>query len=618
MEGKVNRVVSVLLAAVMVWTAFLTVNTSVYAESENEYVSQQEASADTAHAESMIYGDVNGDGYIKINDATFVQKHCADIELIEEDYLPVSDVNGDNSVNVKDATIIQRYITGVYFDSLVGKTYVPSSTETVTTVPYETEPSQTLPSETEPAETQQTITTTVMTDPAKTEPSEVLPTETEPAETQPPTTVPATQAASTLVTAATVPAPVVGTVKNVTKTSFETNKITLKWDKVSGASGYFVYIKNADSSSSYKKLADVTSNTYTASNLIHTTQYHFKISAYILKNGVKYEGSGTVKKTATQPGKVSNLRMVRSSSVIEFAWDRNSKATGYRIYRACSATNAEYVLYKTIRGNSTTSFSDTNIEMGRAYYYSVRPFRELYNTEYNAPHSTIKFICGMSAPNYSMTSQLSRVSLTWNKNKYATGYDIYYSTSKSGTFKLLGTTKNNYFNTVRLTDKKTYYFRVQPYKLNGASQTKVLGTYATRSKTVTKNAYGVSVGGTYIEISLKQQHMWFYINGELYCHTDVVTGNADGTHDTPKGAFKIWQRLSPTVLVGPGYASPVDYWLAFTSSGVGIHDASWRSSGEYGGTTYKGNGSHGCVNTPYSAVKKIYQKATIGTRVVVY
>ena len=54
--------------------------------------------------------------------------------------------------------------------------------------------------------------------------------------------------------------------------------------------------------------------------------------------------------------------MVRSSSVIQFDWNRNSKATGYKIYRACSKTDAEYVLYKTITDNKVTSFSDTDVE----------------------------------------------------------------------------------------------------------------------------------------------------------------------------------------------------------------------------------------------------------------
>lgn len=449
---------------------------------------------------------------------------------------------------------------------------------------------------------------------ASTEPSEATePTVpvTEPSTTATePTTAPATQPT-------TKPAPKVGNVKNIVKTSFLTDKITLTWDKVSGASGYYIYYKNADSSNTFKKIAEVKSNSCTVSKLSHTTQYHFKISAYVVQDGKKYEGAGSVKKTATQPGNITGLGKLHSYDVLEFAWNRNTKATGYKIYRASNETKGKYVLYKTITNNKTNSFADKNVKLGKNYSYRVKSYRELYTVCcYNGASSEIKFTAGMCAPNFSMTSQLSRVSLTWKKNKYATGYDLYYATSKSGPYSKLGSTKNDYFNTGKLSNNKTYYFRVQPYKQQGSN--KITGTFHTKAQKVTKNAYGTNIGDTYIEISLKQQHMWYYRNGQLYCHTDVVTGNDDGYHNTPKGAFSIWQRQSPTTLYGPGYASYVNYWMAFTYSGVGIHDSSWRSNSEYGGNTYKGNGSHGCVNTPYSAVKKIYQKAGYGTRVVVY
>lgn len=433
-------------------------------------------------------------------------------------------------------------------------------------------------------------------------------------ETVQPTEQPATQAP----TEPEEPAPSVGTVKNIVKTSFNTDSIVLKWDKTSGADGYVVYYCNADKTTEYTRLAYIKTNECTIKNLSHTTAYYFKIAAYVEKDGKKYEGAAALKKTATQPA-TPTPSLKRSSSVLEFSWGRNAKATGYKIYRASGSTNGKYVLYKTITNNATTSFADSNVEQGRAYYYRVVTYRTLFASKvnYNSANGSIKFICGMSAPNYSMTTQLSRVSLTWNKNKYATGYDIYYATSKNGPFKKLGTTKNDYFNTVRLSNDKTYWFRVQPYKLNGASKTKVVGTYSTKSKTVTDKAYGKTIGKTYIEISIKEQHMWFYVNGDLYCHTDVVTGNNDGVHNTPKGAFKVYQRQSPATLVGADYVSPVKYWLAFCG-GCGIHDASWRSSSEYGGNTYKGNGSHGCVNTPKSAVKKFYEKARIGTHVIVY
>ena len=63
-----------------------------------------------------------------------------------------------------------------------------------------------------------------------------------------PTTAPATQPT-------TKPAPKVGNVKNIVKTSFLTDRITLTWDKVSGASGYYIYYKNADNSNTFKKVA---------------------------------------------------------------------------------------------------------------------------------------------------------------------------------------------------------------------------------------------------------------------------------------------------------------------------------------------------------------------------
>ncbi|MBQ4171083.1 MAG: L,D-transpeptidase, partial [Ruminococcus sp.] len=173
----------------------------------------------------------------------------------------------------------------------------------------------------------------------------------------------------------------------------------------------------------------------------------------------------------------------------------------------------------------------------------------------------------------------------------------------------------NFFNTVRLTPGTKYYFRIQPYKINGASRTKVVGTWSVEQQTITTGAFGKSVGGTYVEISIDQQYMWLYVDRKLIVETDVVTGNDDGYCNTPRGAFNINSRARNTYLNGAGYSSFVNYWMGFYG-GCGIHDASWRSS--YGGHIYQGNGSHGCVNTPYSKVQKIYNWTEYGTPVIVY
>lgn len=132
------------------------------------------------------------------------------------------------------------------------------------------------------------------------------------------------------------------------------------------------------------------------------------------------------------------------------------------------------------------------------------------------------------------------------------------------------------------------------------------------------------IGGTYVEVSIKDQHMWCYENYKLVVDTPVVTGNPNKEGcETPSGS--VWAmdcHKSPAVLgsfVTMGYSSYVNFWMSFTGN-VGIHDASWRGTdpSNYGGEIYKTNGSHGCVNTPYDAAKKIYEVCSVGTAVVVY
>ncbi len=125
------------------------------------------------------------------------------------------------------------------------------------------------------------------------------------------------------------------------------------------------------------------------------------------------------------------------------------------------------------------------------------------------------------------------------------------------------------------------------------------------------------IGDTYIEVSIAQQRMWCYVDGVCIVDTPVVTGTK-GVEDreTPRdGVWAIDAKMTDYNLVGEDYDSHVDYWLPFNGN-VGVHDADWRE--EFGGNIYTTNGSHGCVNTPYRAAKKIYENVSIGTPVIVY
>ncbi|MDO4976133.1 MAG: L,D-transpeptidase family protein [Eubacteriales bacterium] len=125
------------------------------------------------------------------------------------------------------------------------------------------------------------------------------------------------------------------------------------------------------------------------------------------------------------------------------------------------------------------------------------------------------------------------------------------------------------------------------------------------------------IGKTYVDIDLSRQHMDFFKKGKRIVSTPVVTGDVSKGRGTPSGVYYILYKQRNHVLRGPGYASYVNYWMPFIGDrGIGIHDSSWR--GSYGGSIYNGSGSHGCVNTPESAVSKIFNNIEANTPVVVH
>lgn len=127
------------------------------------------------------------------------------------------------------------------------------------------------------------------------------------------------------------------------------------------------------------------------------------------------------------------------------------------------------------------------------------------------------------------------------------------------------------------------------------------------------------LAGTYVEVNLSAQHLWFYKNGALITESDFVSGCVAKGHETQTGAFPLAYKKSPDVLVGSnandGYRTQVNYWMPFYE-GQGLHDATWR--GSFGGNIYQSNGSHGCVNLPLSAAAVIYENIEPGMAIIIF
>ena len=133
-----------------------------------------------------------------------------------------------------------------------------------------------------------------------------------------------------------------------------------------------------------------------------------------------------------------------------------------------------------------------------------------------------------------------------------------------------------------------------------------------------RNQSNGDIGNTYVEIDISRQHMWYYIDGNLFTDTDVRTGTESSAQWTPttEGVYRILWKQRDKWFLQVGEPCHSDYWMPFNSRGEGIHDATWYST--YGGNLYKWAGSHGCINTPYNIAKLIYENIEAGTPVIVY
>ena len=128
--------------------------------------------------------------------------------------------------------------------------------------------------------------------------------------------------------------------------------------------------------------------------------------------------------------------------------------------------------------------------------------------------------------------------------------------------------------------------------------------------------------GTYVEVDIPNQHVYYYVKGKLTWESDCVSGTEQNAgRRTPTGVYSLYYKQLNRTLHGPpradgtpSYSSFVNYWMAFYK-GYGLHDASWRS--EYGGSIFQYSGSHGCVNLPKKKAAELYDILDVGTTVLI-
>lgn len=194
-------------------------------------------------------------------------------------------------------------------------------------------------------------------------------------------------ATSTALAAVTKPAKV----KNTVVETASSTSVDISWDKVSRATGYQIYRLDPETGS-YTKLATIKNNktfTYTDTALTSTTEYTYKVRAYLTYDGTNYYGSyGDVTSATTKPAKVKNLKATAKTSYVKLSWDKQSRVTGYQVYRLNTKTG-KYEKIATIRDPKTVSYTDKTVKKGTTYTYKVRAYKTYNGKNYYGSYSDV-------------------------------------------------------------------------------------------------------------------------------------------------------------------------------------------------------------------------------------
>lgn len=262
-------------------------------------------------------------------------------------------------------------------------------------------------------------------------------------------------------------------VTNVKTTNRDTSSMTLKWDKVEKCDGYKIYKYNkADKTYTYfKTIEGKNNNSYNIKKLTSGTTYRYAVRSYKKLGKYTYNGEySNVLTTTTSPLKVKNVKVDnRTTSSITLSWDKVSRAEGYKIYRY-NSKNKKYELLDEVEGNAKTTYIDKKLESGKNYSYKVRAYKKIGKYTYLGAYSDSLKTCPRmkTAVVKLSTPSTGSVKLTWKDIKYASGYEVYRSTSKKGKYIKVSTIKDGdatKYTNYRLSRRKVYYYKLRSYKI---------------------------------------------------------------------------------------------------------------------------------------------------------
>ena len=231
----------------------------------------------------------------------------------------------------------------------------------------------------------------------------------------------------------------------------------LRWNAVANASQYEVY-RATTKSGTYTLLGTTTATHYTDNKAGSGYTYYYKVKA-LAANGAESDYSAVVAGICHCAKPTVKATYMGASGKPYLRWNAVANASQYEVYRA-TTKNGTYTLLGTTTANH---YTDNKAGSGYTYYYKVRAISKVKSTANSVFSVPVAGICHCAKPTVKATymGASGKPYIKWNAVANASQYKVYRSTSKNGTYTLLGTTTATHYTDNKAGSGYTYYYKVR-------------------------------------------------------------------------------------------------------------------------------------------------------------
>lgn len=248
-------------------------------------------------------------------------------------------------------------------------------------------------------------------------------------------------------------------------------RYSLTWYRDWGASGYVISGLNSSTGKieTIKKITSGKKTSYTFTNTSAKGKERKYSQIYVRPYKGKARGEDNTLWNSEMPSAKRVKAVKKSTTSTKITWSAVSGAKEYYVYRTTELGVRQY-----IGSTKATNFTDVNVTDGMKYTYSVVVGTDFgFSSGYDLYSSDYTHKLASPAITKVVNGSKGTATVTWKKVTNATRYYVYRSTSKNGTYKLVGktgATKLSYMNK-KLKKGTTYYYKVVASTVNDGGKT---------------------------------------------------------------------------------------------------------------------------------------------------